>query len=419
VITHRSVDTVVLTGSLDTASMFLDWRPQLRVLGETSGKNALVITAAADLDDAIADLVRSAFGHAGQKCSAASLAIVEASVYDSPGFLPRLGAAVRSLRVGPADDPSTMMGPLIAPPSGPLSRALTTLDDGEQWLVEPRHVDATTWSPGVRTGVRPGSWFHRTECFGPVLGVMRADDLDDAIGIQNDTDFGLTGGLHSLDPAEIDRWLARVQVGNAYVNRHTTGAVVQRQPFGGWKHSNVGGGAKAGGPGYVVQFAMVTDPAESDAARIERATRSYAEAWRREFSVRHDPSGLRAESNVLRYVPVTSVAIRHDGTDPTGLELLRLAARTCGVAVTESRIDHEDDASFAVRVARVDRVRLLTPLVDDARRTLHERNTPIDDAPPVAAGDVELRRWLREQSISRTMHRHGRLMPRDVSVSRF
>ncbi len=140
-ITHPDVDLVMLTGSYETASLFLDWKPDLRVHAETSGKNALVITAAADLDQAIKDLVRSAFGHSGQKCSAASLAIVEASVYDDPSFHRRLADAVRSLRVGSPLDPATKAGPLIAPPTGTLLRALTTLEPGERWLVEPRALD--------------------------------------------------------------------------------------------------------------------------------------------------------------------------------------------------------------------------------------------------------------------------------------
>ena len=126
-ITHPDVDAVVLTGSWDTARRFLGWRPDLALHAETSGKNAMVITATADLDEAIADLVHSAFGHAGQKCSAASLAIVEASVHDDPRFLRRLADAVRSLRVGPAWDLATSMGPLIRPPEGPLLDAFTRL----------------------------------------------------------------------------------------------------------------------------------------------------------------------------------------------------------------------------------------------------------------------------------------------------
>ena len=140
-VTHPGVDGVVLTGSYDTARLFLGWRPDLRLLAETSGKNALVISQTADVDLALRDLVRSAFGHAGQKCSAASLAIVEAPLYDDPTFRRRLADAVRSLRVGPATDLATMVGPVITAPSGPLARALTTLDDGESWLVEPRRID--------------------------------------------------------------------------------------------------------------------------------------------------------------------------------------------------------------------------------------------------------------------------------------
>jgi RHH-type proline utilization regulon transcriptional repressor/proline dehydrogenase/delta 1-pyrroline-5-carboxylate dehydrogenase len=415
-VTHPSVDTVVLTGSLATASMFLGWRPDLRLLAETSGKNSLVITASADLDDAVRDLVRSAFGHAGQKCSAASLAIVDASVYDSDHFLPRLGDAVRSLRVGPATDLDTMLGPVITTPSGPLRRALTELDDGESWLVEPRAVAADgelagrLWSPGVRTGVRDGSWFHRTECFGPVLGVMRADDLDHAIRLQNSTEFGLTGGLHSLDPDEITTWIQRVEVGNAYVNRGTTGAVVQRQPFGGWRRSSVGGGAKAGGPGYVAQFARVTERAEPSLDLVERARASFDAAWRTTFTVDHDPTGLRAERNVLRYRPLGIVAVRHDGQQPEALELLQMAAAVAGVALVASDSRTEADESFAERCIDIDRVRLLVALSPTARTVLHHHNVPIDDSPPVSAGSVEMYRWVREQTISHTLHRHGRLV---------
>jgi len=202
-ITHPDVDAVVLTGSWETAKLFRSWKPRLALHAETSGKNAMVVTAAADLDGAIRDLVRSAFGHAGQKCSAASLGILEASVYDDERFLERLADAVRSLRVGTASDVDSTVGPLIEPASGPLLRAFTTLDAGESWLVAPRQLGERLWSPGVKVGVRDGSWFHTAECFGPVLGLMRAKDLADAIRLQNATPFGLTAGLQSLDPAEI------------------------------------------------------------------------------------------------------------------------------------------------------------------------------------------------------------------------
>jgi RHH-type proline utilization regulon transcriptional repressor/proline dehydrogenase/delta 1-pyrroline-5-carboxylate dehydrogenase len=411
-VTHDDVDTVVLTGSYDTASMFLSWKPTMRLFAETSGKDALVITPSADLDQAIGDLVRSAFGHAGQKCSAASLGIVVGELYDDASFQQRLRDAVSSLRVGASTDAASMVGPLVQAPAGSLERALTTLDDGETWLVEPACLDADSegrlWSPGVRLGVAEGSWFHRTECFGPVLGIMRADDLDHALRLQNATPFGLTGGIHTLDDDEIELWMRRVQIGNAYINRHITGAIVQRQPFGGWKRSAVGGGAKAGGPGYVAQFARV---AAGDAP-ADRARRSFEAAWRETFSASNDPTGLAVESNTLRYVPLDRVAVRHDGHSGDALALVRLAAETVGVELTASEVGTETDLDFAERVARlgVDRVRLLSPLDPAARTVLHEANIPIDDAAPVDDGHLELQHWVKEQAVSRTMHRHGRLL---------
>ena len=248
-ITHPDVAAVILTGSYATAQVFLGWRPDLRLHAETSGKNAIVITATADIDRAVMDLVRSAFGHAGQKCSAASLAIVEAPLYDDPAFLERVRDAAASLRVGPADDVATEIGPLIDRPGEVLQRGLTVLEPGEQWLLRPeaRSDDQRLWSPGIRIGVRPGSWFARTECFGPVLGVIRADDFDHAVQIQNDSEYGLTAGLQSLDPDEIALWTERVEAGNLYVNRGITGAhratatlrrleAVRRRPYrkSGW-----------------------------------------------------------------------------------------------------------------------------------------------------------------------------------------
>ncbi len=197
-------------------------------------------------------------------------------MHDDPRFLERLADAVESLRLGPADDLATDMAPLVRPADGSLLRALTELDPGERWLVEPRRLDdrGAAWSPGVRLGVQPGSWFHLTECFGPVLGVLRAPDLATAVAWQNMPPFGLTGGIHSLDPAEVAQWLEAVEVGNAYVNRGITGAIVQRQPFGGWKRSAVGPTTKAGGPDHVASLGRWSldadatgDGAERDAPR--------------------------------------------------------------------------------------------------------------------------------------------------------
>jgi RHH-type proline utilization regulon transcriptional repressor/proline dehydrogenase/delta 1-pyrroline-5-carboxylate dehydrogenase len=408
-VTHPGVSEVVLTGSLATADLFLGWRPDLRLRAETSGKNSLIITAAADIDLAIKDLVKSAFGHSGQKCSAASLAIVEASVYDDPSFKRRLADAVRSLRVGWANDPATIMGPVINPPSGPLARGLTELSPGEAWLVEPKPLDDSgrLWSPGVIWDVRPGAWFHLTECFGPILGVMRAQDLDEAIEIQNAVEYGLTGGLHSLDPKEIDTWLQRAQVGNAYVNRHITGAIVQRQPFGGWKRSSIGGGAKPGGPSHLHSYGA-WEPRDLD---VDRARQSFDGAWADRFGVDTDPSALRSESNILRHHPLDGVVVRAQRSGAT-FDVAVLAAQTTRTPVIWSDPSEESDEELAARLGgmNVERLRLLAPASDGLLAAAHAAGVAVDRQPVSDVGDVELPHWLKEQAISVTRHRHGRLL---------
>ncbi|KKX98521.1 proline dehydrogenase family protein [Microbacterium sp. Ag1] len=355
-ITHEAVDRVILTGAWDTAALFRSWRPDLPLLAETSGKNAIIITPSADLDLAVADLVKSAFGHAGQKCSAASLAILVGPVGRSARFARQLADAVRSLHVGPPTDPLAEVGPVIEQPQGKLAWALSELEGDEQWLIEPSLAVADDgsrrlWRPGVRVGVQPGSRFHTEEFFGPVLGVMHAPTLARAVEMQNAVAYGLTAGLHTQDPEELSYWLDRVQAGNLYVNRGITGAIVQRQPFGGWKRSSVGPGAKAGGPNYLIglgswrsqsggpasstlhlrgldsRITAVIEAAQSSLAYesfewLRRSALSDALAWDREFGQVRDVSRLGVERNLFRYRPVP-VEVR--ATDDAALhDLLRV-----------------------------------------------------------------------------------------------
>ena len=444
-VTHPDVDAVVLTGSFETAQLFRGWRPDLRLLAETSGKNALIITPSADLDLAVADLVRSAFGHAGQKCSAASLAIVVGDVATSRRFLEQLVDATTTLAAGPSTDLSTQLNRLIGPPRGPLAHHLHHLDEGEAWLVEPRCVDenANLWTPGIKTGVRPGSHFHTHECFGPVLGIMAASDLDEAIAWQNATGYGLTGGIHTLDPDEVEHWLDRVEVGNAYVNRHITGAIVQRQPFGGWKRSAVGPGAKAGGPAYVATLGSWADAADvaalDDDAWLARAMEDDARAWPH-YAAEHDDTGLNVEANLLRHRRHEAVLVRcRPGTAVRDLARVLAAARTSATPVLLSVApDAGVDAATVTDAARrvgahvpglvveeVDAlcarlaglgqvvVRVLgDPAAVDARlRTAcEEAGLRCDEAPVVMSGQLELGRILREQAVSRTLHRYGRVL---------
>ena len=403
-ITSPGVDAVILTGSWDTARRFLDWRPDLDLHAETSGKNAIVVTATADPDQAIADLVQSAFGHAGQKCSAASLAILEAPVFDDGRFLRRLADAVRSLRTGPAAAPDSAMGPLIRPPEGPLADALTRLGPGERWLVEPRRLDAGghLWSPGVKTGVEPGSPFHLTECFGPVLGIMRAADLDSALAMQNQPAYGLTAGIQALDPVEIDHWRASVQAGNLYVNRGVTGAVVGRQPFGGWKRSVVGPGAKAGGPNYVASLGTwpAAGPPAAARAGLERL---YRQAWQRQARPA-DPSGLRAEANVFRYRPLRRVAL-YGGS---GADTARATAAAAAVGVEVEVVGSPGQAGGG----RFDKLRIPGPVGGEELREANRTGVWVDTSPVAADPDREVLRWAREQAVSESRHRHGNVTGR-------
>ncbi|HEX3804710.1 MAG TPA: bifunctional proline dehydrogenase/L-glutamate gamma-semialdehyde dehydrogenase [Solirubrobacteraceae bacterium] len=421
-VTHDRVDAIVFTGSWDTARLFLGWRPDMRLHAETSGKNAVVVTAAADLDAAVTDIVRSAFGHAGQKCSAASLAILEASVYDDRRFMRQLADAVGSLRPGPGWALPSTMGPVIRAPEGPLSDALNRLEPGERWLVKPRMLDGNPrlWSPGVKLGVNPGSPFHLTECFGPVLGLMRAADLDEAITLQNQPAYGLTAGLQSLDPAEIAIWRERVQAGNLYVNRHITGAIVRRQPFGGWKRSVIGPAAKAGGPNYVASLGTWAGNFTGSATEFEAATARHA---RRHMTPRDD-TGLLAEANVFRYRPLQRVLLRAGAdVDDRTVELALAAARAFGTAVTLSSpvprdlpvaVTVEDETVLARRLdaTDVEKLRLLGEAGPDLRLAVYESSPWLDDVAVVADPGREALRWVREQAVSETRHRHGNITDR-------
>jgi RHH-type proline utilization regulon transcriptional repressor/proline dehydrogenase/delta 1-pyrroline-5-carboxylate dehydrogenase len=435
---HPDVDAVVLTGSIDTARAFLEWRPELVLHAETSGKNALVITERADLDQAVQDLVRSAFGHAGQKCSAASLAICVGGVHDDRRFRAQLADAVSSLRVGAASEPATEVPELIDAPGASLRRALLQLDPGEEWLVKPRCLDedGRRWSPGVRLGVAPGSFLHLTECFGPVLGLMRAPDLDTAIRWQNATAFGLTGGIHSLDVAELRQWCDRVELGNAYVNRPITGAIVRRQPFGGWKASSVGPTAKSGGPNSLL--VMGTWHRVGEELDVARAARSFDLWWDREFGVRHDPEALSAEANVLRYRSLPAVVLRVGAEVATSvIEVgvgaatvvgtpvevsLEVARPTLAAALPEGvGIRVETATELVARLlGRADagevRLRLLATLSDPLRRDLHRSGVVVDEHPVTDHGRVELLHWLREQTVSVTLHRYGIVQDRFRAV---
>jgi RHH-type proline utilization regulon transcriptional repressor/proline dehydrogenase/delta 1-pyrroline-5-carboxylate dehydrogenase len=413
-ITHEDVNAVILTGAYSTAELFSSWKNELNLLAETSGKNSMVLTACCDIDVAVKDLVQSAFGHAGQKCSAASLAIVEKSIYENPNFKKQLIDAVQSLRVGPGYVFSTTVGPIIKKPEQQLERALTALDDGEEWLIKPNQIDEAglMWSAGVKTGVKPGSWSHLNEWFGPVLAIMVAPDLETAIEWQNATDFGLTAGIQSLDSKECEFWIENVEAGNLYVNRGVTGAIVNRQPFGGWKKSSVGATAKAGGPNYVATLRNWNQ------MKHFLPMKEAASKWlKSNIALAIDRSGLEVEQNVQRYRRYKKgFLVRiESGTSKDELDFLNWIKKDLGVITRLSsdtlipglaNLVVESTVEFAEHAIEFDRVRWLSaevPPVSD----LMINGVACDRRPIATRGDVEISRWFLEQSVSITQHRYG------------
>ncbi|MEP6699065.1 MAG: L-glutamate gamma-semialdehyde dehydrogenase [Verrucomicrobiota bacterium] len=259
---HKDVDMIAFTGSREvglriweSAGRTLPGQRELkRVVCEMGGKNAVIVDSDADLDEAIVDSIYSAFGYQGQKCSALSRLIVLEENYER--VIKRLVEAAASLRVGNPEEPGIVVGPVIDEIA--YRRILEIIEAGKteatlafQGTVPPEGFFVP---PTIFTDVKPEMRLSREEIFGPVLSVLRVRDLDDAIRVANNTDYALTAGFFSRSPANIERVKAELVAGNVYINRSCTGAVVGRHPFGGFKMS--GGGTKAGGGDYLLQFLL-------------------------------------------------------------------------------------------------------------------------------------------------------------------
>ncbi|MBX9677680.1 MAG: L-glutamate gamma-semialdehyde dehydrogenase [Gemmataceae bacterium] len=260
---HPSVALIAFTGSRGVGTMLHREMAKMgpgntqfkRLIAELGGKNAIIIDDDADLDEAVLGVVASAFGYSGQKCSACSRAIVLAPIYDV--FLNRLIEATRALKIAPAEDPGCRVGPVIE--AAARERMLKYIEFGKQqsrlayagdlgFLVNEGHYLA----PHIFAEVPPTAAIAQEEIFGPVLAVMKANSLDEALSIANGVDYALVGGFFSRSPENIRRVRREFRVGNLYINRKITGAMVSRQPFGGFKMSGLG--TKAGGPEYLQHF---------------------------------------------------------------------------------------------------------------------------------------------------------------------
>ncbi|KIC74318.1 bifunctional proline dehydrogenase/L-glutamate gamma-semialdehyde dehydrogenase [Candidatus Protochlamydia amoebophila] len=457
------VNAVVLTGATETAKLFLRLRANLDLMAETGGKNTMIITSMADRDLAIKDLVQSAFSHAGQKCSACSLAIVEAEIYDNLHFRQQLKDSVESLSIGSPWKLKSKVNPLIREANPNLLRGLTQLEEGEEWLVQPKQDSQNPylWSPGIKLGVKPGNFTYNTELFGPVLGLVRAENFDEALHMMNQTGYGLTAGIHTLDEREQNQWFQKIEAGNCYINRTMTGAIVERQPFGGCKESSFGKGSKAGGPNYLVQFMQTSQknlPTEQKELKemplaflknvrrlkylsseeyeiFSLSMKNYAFYYDFYFSRSHDPSLVRGQDNLQTYRPHTQISVRVQSPDRL-VDLLRLIAASiiCSTPLMLSTDDQktyqkfqslrlppfisfklEAESTFIERLERgeIKRMRVLSPFSKSLENTLANAACHLNRGEVMANGRLELLHFLREVSLSFDYHRYGNLAERE------
>jgi RHH-type transcriptional regulator, proline utilization regulon repressor / proline dehydrogenase / delta 1-pyrroline-5-carboxylate dehydrogenase len=468
---HPDIDFIILTGGTDTGLNILSKRPNIYLAAETGGKNATIVTAMSDRDQAIKNVIYSAFGNTGQKCSATSLLVLEKEVYEDENFKKQLIDAAKSVNVGSAWDFRNKIGALILPPYGDLKRALTALEPDETWALKPEMLDDNPyiWTPGIKWGVTAGSYTHMTEFFGPLLGVICAENLEHAIKIVNDTGYGLTSGIESLDEREQKIWQKGIEAGNLYINRGTTGAIVLRQPFGGMKKSALGAGIKAGGPNYVSQFMDIKEidtpfagaikddyfllrlvnswriellygklaDNKDDIEKLICAVKSYIFWAEQEFFKEKDYFNLRGQDNIIRYLPVKTMLIRVHEKDSLFETLARIAAAKiagCDVYVSfpkeldnnvvkflntekgkqflgDVSITREDDESVSFAISKFDRIRYASfdRVPDIVFKKAAKTGSYISRADVMMEGRIELIQYFQEQSVCNNYHRYGNI----------
>lgn len=450
---HPSIKHITLTGGTDTAFKILEKAPKTPLSAETGGKNCIILTAKGDQDHAILNIVASAFGNAGQKCSACSLLLLDKRTFNDPLFKSKLTDAVKSIPVGSVWDPQTLVGPMITNANDKLLKAIEHLEGDEFWLVKPEFIDEKKYmlKPCVKWNVKPNSYTFKTELFAPLLAVVCVDSLEEAITIANSSEYGLTSGLQSLDEHEVEFWKARIEAGNLYINRGITGAIVNRQPFGGMKRSAFGGGIKAGGPNYAPTFTTIEEKGtmpktkwlspfetylqnQEEKARINYSYQSYSDNWKNIFTQEVDVNKLEGEQNLFRYLPLRNVGVRVQVED----ELLDVLLILQGLHVSQVRaslsINKEDkkcvllediikrenlnvnliiesEDKFIDSLNRYERVRMCSSSYSDAiYDAVARQGLYIASHKPLVEGRVELLNYVKEQSISYEYHRYGSIL---------
>ncbi len=454
----KLLEMIVFTGGTNTALSIIKSNPMVKMIAETGGKNVTIVTKFADKDQAIKNVLHSAFSNSGQKCSATSLLALEKEIYEDEKFLHTLVDATKSLTPDGAWNYKTKVNPLIRKPLADLDYALTQTEPHERWLLRPQCLNdtQTLWTPGLKIGTRMGDKSHVTEFFGPVLTIMKIDSLDHGIDLVNSTGYGLTSALESLNEDEQLLWKNSIQAGNLYINRSSTGAVVERQPFGGMNKSAFGIGIKAGGLNYIYQFFdfengskttpyntscdietdgynlknVTQDMAKEDRLNILPTFRNYIGSYNNFFSKEIDYQKIPGQSNITRFLQLPDLAIRADSSASIkDLILAILAAKLCvkevGVSLENENllieiekispailwhttVVTEKNEDFLLRMERFKRVRFIGSNESDSLKNHAAKSgMAVISESVVYQGRIELLNYLQEQSVSNNYHRFG------------
>ncbi|MBU6140705.1 MAG: proline dehydrogenase family protein [Proteobacteria bacterium] len=449
------LEMIVFTGSTNTALSIIKSNPMVKMIAETGGKNVTIVTKFADKDQAIKNVLHSAFSNSGQKCSATSILALEKEIYEDEKFLHTLVDAAKSLTVDGAWNYKTKVNPLIRKPLADLEYALTQTEPHERWLLRPQclNKNQTLWTPGLKIGTKIGDKGHMTEFFGPVLTIMKIDSLAEGIELVNSTGYGLTSALESLNDNEQLLWKNSIQAGNLYINRSSTGAVVERQPFGGMNKSAFGIGIKAGGLNYIYQFFNFTNKTLNSIAKnveienrdlrevakdleredkngISAALKNYVGIHNDFFSKEIDYQKIPGQSNITRFLSLQNIAVRADiSASIKDLILAILAAKLCTKKVfvsLENRnivaeiektspailrnlvVTIEKEEEFVGQLERFKRVRVVSKNEPTLlkQKASNSGIAVISDG-VIYQGRVELLNYLQEQSVSNNYHRFG------------
>ncbi|EPS0834213.1 bifunctional proline dehydrogenase/L-glutamate gamma-semialdehyde dehydrogenase [Campylobacter upsaliensis] len=461
ILSDEAVKFSILTGGEDTAYAMLEANPTLLLSAETGGKNATIVSKFADRDSAVKNIIHSAFSNSGQKCSATSLLVLEDEVYEDEEFKKALVDAAASLAVGSPFVFKNKLGALCDKPSEKLTKAINELEAGEEWALKPTFINdnAHLMTPGIKYGVKKGAFTHMNELFAPLLSVIRAKDLKEAIELVNATGYGLTAGFESLDEREWEYFHTHIQAGNIYINKPTTGAIVLRQPFGGVKKSAIGFGRKVGIYNYITQFMDIEAKAdtnlldsplasaleklskasdESTQATLANATlmaKSYAYHYKHEFSVARDYVNIRGEDNLFSYTRIKNLAFRvceQDSLqdilgviigchtlglsplvsyDSTQSSIIKELKKICKAVDLGADFVEENEEQFIAKISKFERIRYHakadknSPLYQAAAK---EAKIIIRDK-PLLNGRFELLFYHNEKALSVSYHRYGNL----------